>query len=792
MKEQKILLATLCLIIMCSIQSFSQEITQTIRGTVIDIDSKSPIIGATISVYEKGNILGTTSDINGDFRMDDLSLGRHQLEISYLGYKTLTMTGIMLDSGKELVLDIELEESIIQLETVEISATSAMDKSKPLNNFATVSSRTFSVEETSRYAAASFDPARMALNFAGVSTGASDDLFNEIIIRGNTPGGVLWRLEGIEIPNPNHFADVGNSGGAISMLSSSTLTNSDFYTGAFPSEFGNATSGVFDLKMRNGNNEKRESSFMFGALGVELSTEGPLSRASKSSYLVNYRYSTLALLQASGINPAGEILPTYQDLSFKLNFPTKKMGTFSIFGLGGNNLAADNPAEDPAEWEFDSDRRGFEENGTMGVVGLSHTVLLSPNSYLKTVAINSVEKQNEISFRLRDDFSKENTYSDEIKQLNHRVSMMYSKKVNAKNSMRLGAIYSHKKFNFKMDFIDSLGSPLLNRFNNTSATGLVQAYGQWKYKPSNKITINTGVHYSILTFNNAFAVEPRSAISYKINNKQELTFATGFHSRMENIAVYSFSGKFNDQEIVREKKNLGISKSFHNVLAYDIVFSDKLRLKAEAYYQYLFNIPIREDVSETFSMLNVKDVWDVIEEEYLVPEGTGTNIGLDLTLERFLNNGYYFLVTGSLYDSKYKTLSSEQYNTRFNGNYQISTLAGKEWKVGKNIFSLNGKFVNSGGGRIIPVDLAASIAQDDEVLLEDQGYSMRTGNYYRLDVGINYKINTKSATHTIMFDVQNVTNRENPAETFYNEETKALETEDLTGLFPFINYRIEF
>lgn len=792
MKDQKILLATLCLLFFCSIHSFSQDITQTIRGTVIDIDSRAPIIGATIAVIENTNLEGTTTDVDGNFRLDGLSLGRHQLEVSYLGYKPVTMAGIMLHSGKEVVLTIELEESVVQLETVQISANTSIDKSKPLNNFATVSSRTFSVEETSRYAAASFDPARMALNYAGVATGASDDLFNEIIIRGNTPGGILWRLEGIEIPNPNHFGDPGNSGGAISMLSSSTLTNSDFYTGAFPSEFGNATSGVFDLKMRNGNNEKRESSFMFGALGVELSTEGPFSKSSKASYLINYRYSTLALLQASGINPTGDILPTYQDLSFKFNFPTKKSGTFSVFGLGGNNLAADNPAQDSTEWERNSDRRGFEEKGSMGVAGLSHTLLLSSDSYLKTVGIISSEKVTEDSYRLRDDYSKESTYVDDIHQVTARVSMMYSKKINAKNNIRLGAIYSQKQFDFKMDYIDSLGTPLVNRFDNTSSTGLVQAYGQWKYKPSDKITFNAGMHYSLLTFNNAYAIEPRAAIAYTIDDRQSVTLASGLHSRMENIAVYSFSGRFNDQEIIREKKNLGLSKSFHNVLAYDFALSEKIRLKAEAYYQYLFNIPIREEASSSFSMLNTKDVFDIIEEEYLIPEGTGTNIGLDLTLERFLNQGYYFLITGSLYNSKYKTGTDQNYNTRFNGNYQISTLAGKEWKLGKNILGVNGKFVSSGGGRYIPVDFEASIAADDEILKEHLGYQSRTGNYYRLDMGISYKINKKRATHTIMFDIQNVTNRENPAETYYDEESQSLQTEDMTGLFPFINYRIEF
>jgi len=303
------------------------------------------LIGANILLV--GTERGASTDLDGSFELSEVSIGRHNLEVTYLGYEPLFLQNILLNSGKELVLNLEMIESTNTLNEVVVSAEKSIDKTKPLNSFATVSSRTFSVEETSRYAAAAYDPARMAQNYAGVSVGAGDDLFNAIIVRGNSSSGILWRLEGVEIPNPNHFGNIGNSGGAISMLSSTTLSNSDFYTGAFPAEFGNATAGVFDLNMRNGNNEQRETSVMLGALGVEFGTEGPLSKKHKGSYLLNYRYSTLALLELAGVNPTGDVLPTYQDLSFKLNLPTEKAGNFSIFGLGGNNLAAQRP-----EWEL--------------------------------------------------------------------------------------------------------------------------------------------------------------------------------------------------------------------------------------------------------------------------------------------------------------------------------------------------------------------------------------------------------------------------------------------------------
>ena len=793
MKKQLGLMAILCLLLCSAMKVDAQEITQTIRGSIKDIESQIPLIGATIQINEN---LNTTTDINGEFRIDEVPVGRHNIEILYIGYTPLVLSSILITSGKELVLNLEMEESAIQLDEVQISAETSIDKSRPLNTFATVSSRTFSIEETSRYAAASFDPARMALNYAGVATGASDDLFNEIIIRGNSPSGVLWRLEGIEIPNPNHFGDFGNSGGAISMLSSSTLTNSDFYTGAFPSEFGNATSGVFDLKMRNGNNEKRESSIMFGALGVELATEGPFAKNSKASYLVNYRYSTLALLQKTGINPTGDVLPTYQDLSFKLNFPTKNKGTISIFGLGGNNLAANNPAKDSTEWESNGDREGFDEIGNMGVAGLSHNYLLSNDSYLKTTVIGSIEKKTNEDYILDDNYNEVIHYKNNMQQVTARISSYYHKKLNAKTSYRIGGIYSHKKFDFSLDDSGDASNALVRLFDNTSNTGFIQAFSQMKFRLNDKFTLNAGLHYSHLTFNGANAIEPRAAISYKLASNQELTIASGLHSKMENIAVYSFEGKLNNGEtIVNNKRNLGLSKSFHNVIGYDITFGKKLRIKAEAYYQYLYNIPVRPDPNESFSILNAMDVWDVFGETILVPEGRGSNVGIDLTIEKFFTDGYYFMTTVSIYDSKYKTLNNVSRNTRYNGNYQFTTLGGKEFKLGrngKNIFGLNGKFVSSGGGRYTPIDIEQSIALEDEIFQEDRAFELRTGDYFRLDVGISFKINKAGSTHTIMLDIQNVTNRENPAGFEFDDDTLQLEQEDMTGLFPFFNYRVEF
>ena len=350
----------------------AQQLTQTVRGIVLDMDSEYPLIGATVMVIGTDPILAATTDIDGDFKIEGVPVGRQSLEIRYLGYETGFLTNLVVTSGKELVLNTQLRESAQQLEEIVVKATD--NKQEPLNEMASVSARSFSVEETRRYAAALLDPARMAQNYAGVSS-AGDDLSNEIVIRGNSPAYVQWRLEGIQIPGPNHFAAKGSSGGGISMLSSSMLTNSDFYTGAFPAEIGNALAGVFDLKFRNGNNEKREYSFMLGVIGTEVSAEGPFSPNSKASYLINYRYSTLKVLDQIGLSPVdiGDTDLDFQDLSFKFNFPTKKAGVFSLFGLGGLTRAGDVPAApDVSQWTSLDDVWSFNEDGNYGTVGLSH------------------------------------------------------------------------------------------------------------------------------------------------------------------------------------------------------------------------------------------------------------------------------------------------------------------------------------------------------------------------------------------------------------------------------------
>ena len=777
----------------------SQCPTQTIRGVVMDKENLMPLIGAEIAVLTTHPLLGTTSDLDGSFKIKQVPVGRHDLLISYLGYESLTIPNLLVTSGKEIVLNLELLESAVQLEVATVVAQH--DKTGTLNEMATVSARSFSVEETSRYAGSFYDPARMAMNYSGVTVGSSDDLSNDIVVRGNSPRGVMWRLEGVEIPNPNHFGSMGNSGGGISMLSSSTLSNSDFYTGAFPAEFGNALSGVFDLNMRRGNNEKREYAIMLGALGLEAAAEGPFRKGSQGSYLINYRYSTLALLEAAGLSPVGDVLPKYSDLSFKLNMPTEKAGTFALFGLGGTNSAMYHPETDSTTWDNDEGEWGFEEKQTIGTIGLSHQILLSDNSYLKTVAIASHDNLVEEDYWLdpENNYRKYLDVTNDVTSNAYRISTLYNHKVNAKNTFRSGLILSHLTFDFKYYDDDNFDEDKSTRqvllFDNHGETSTVQAYTQWKHRFNERWTLNTGLHFSQMLLNNKFSIEPRAALQWKTNEKQTLSVAVGLHSKMEHLAAYLFEGTLPDGTVRSKNDNLELTKSMHAVLGYDRRLTDNMRLKVEAYYQHLFDVPVENLPDSKRSLINAFDIWDIIGAEQVSNDGTGSNYGVDLTLEKFFSNNYYFLATGSVFRSQYTPIDGNEYPTRFDGRYNLTLLGGKEFKVGKNkknIIGLNGKLILAGGNRQYPIDLEKSIQNDEHKVFEDQPFAAKVGDYGRFDLGINYKINKANMTHTIMLDIQNVTNRLNTYIEYYDSDTQQIEKYTQTGLFPIFNYRIEF
>ncbi len=782
----------LSLFFISHMQNYAQELTQTIRGTVLDKQTQSPLPGAIISILNSDPILVTSTNEFGKFRLDNVPLGRKQIKISFVSYKEKAQT-VVLTSGKETVLTIELEESVLQGEEVVITAE--IDKTKTNNKMATVSSRVFSTEEANRYAGSRGDPARMAANFAGVS-GANDSR-NDIIVRGNSPLGVLWRLNGLDIPNPNHFGSMGSSGGPISILNNNTLDNSDFLTGAFPADYGNATAGVFDLKMRTGNNEKREFLGMVGFNGFELGTEGPFSKKKKNaSYMVNYRYSTLSVFKYLGLDfGTGSAVPQYQDVTFKIDMPTKKAGKFSVWGIGGLSkaeLLLSQQSKDNNLYGYSGRNMSFKSN--VGAGGISHTYLLNGTSYLKTNIGVTGQSNYIISDRVDTSANQQTVrpeYRNESYTTRYTANTTYNKKINSRNFINAG-VYIDLYNTSYVDSVDTYGTGFVTLRNYKGQTSLSRGFIQWKHNFSEKLSLNTGFTYQYLLLNKSKSPEPRLGLKYEINKKQSVSFGAGLHSQVQPLYIYFATANLGNGTVKETNRNLDFTKAAHAVIAYDVNLFNSVRIKTEIYYQYLYKIPVKSR-SDYFSAANLGADFNSPNLDSLVSNGTGENYGFEITLEKFYSKGYYFLVTASLFESKYKGSDGVVRNTAFNGNYVFNALAGKEFKIKeKHIFALDVKFTYAGGKRYVPIDLPASILANDEIRNGSLAYQPQYDPYVRLDVKPSYKINTKRFTHEISIDIQNVTKHNNIFQQQYDLTTQKIKTDYQLKFFVIPQYRLTF
>lgn len=781
---KKIVTTTLLLAILSL--GFSQSLTQTIKGQIVDEQSGTPIIGATAQVVGISPPLGAITDANGYYRIDNVPIGRQNLQVSYLGYEPAFLSEILVGSGKEVVIDIRLIESLQQLDEVVVTANS-QEKGQPQNELATISAISISVEETSRYASTFDDPARVALTYAGVQTGG-DDLLNEIVIRGNSPKGILWRMEGVEIPNPNHFGEQGSSAGGISMLSSAVLANSDFFTGAFPAQYGNATSGIFDLNLRKGNFDKREHSFQAGLLGIAASSEGPISSNSRGSYLVNYRYSTLGILSAVGLDILGEQEEiTFQDLSFKFHLPTKKLGSFSLWGLGGSNVYTYLPDLAFGETFYE------DASQDMGVVGLTNVLYISDDSFFETIL--SASHQN-ISYK--EDSLRIMTFDDESFIENQvRFSTFYSHKFSARHTMRVGAIFSRLSYNLREEFYDENEERYITAIDAEDHTEFYQTFANWQYRLNNNLTLNTGLHYSQFALNNKSYLEPRAGFKWN-TGKQIISGGFGLHSRMETVALYTVQQEREDGSLVQANKDLGFTQAIHGAIGYERLLRNDMRFKAEAYYQYLYNVPVwSNDTTSrfqelTYSTLNRLDGFDFSE---LANDGTGRNFGVEFTLEKFLTNGFYLLSTASLYRSLYSGSDGVERSTAFDGGYIFNILGGKEISVGKNgnnTLGLNGKIIMAGGKRQPPINLTASLEEGSNVFDFQNNYELQLDDFFRVDIGISYRKNREKTSSVISLSAQNLTQRENESFRFFDSRRQEIVSDTQLSFFPNLSYKIEF
>jgi len=733
--------AILILLSVFALQGFSQ--TQTIKGTIIEAGSGIPLPFANVILLNTNSNIGTTSDEVGNFIIRDVPIGRYDIQASFVGYESSIKKDIEVTSSRAIQLEFILQESFSTLEEVVVKPN--IDKEQALNSMALISARMLSVEEANRYAGGFDDPARLASSFAGVSSGVNN---NGIVVRGNAPKSLQWKLEGIEIPNPNHFADLASfGGGALTALSSQLLANSDFLTGAFPSEYSNALSGVFDIKMRKGNNENREHTFQLGALGIDFSSEGPFKKGKQASYLFNYRYSTFGLV--GKITGAEEGIE-YQDLSFKLNFPTKKAGVFSVWGIGLLDGIIVSEEPDSSNWEYETDGERYDADQYMLATGINHKLILNNRAYLQsTFALTT--SQTDLQIRQLDNSL---ILQDRSNVLTTNSTFVFkttlNSKLNKKHTNRTGFLATRLDYKTLLQNRFSTSSNLQTLVNENGNSLLLTAFTSSNLRVSDKFTFNLGINTQLFTLNNNYTVEPRLALKWDINTQQNLGLAYGLHSRLEKLNYYFTKDEMTNTHL---NKDLDFTKSHHFVISYSLKLSDFWLFKIEPYYQFLFDVPV------------------------------------------IRNSYFYSMLTASVFNSEYLDGLDVWRNTRFNKNYILNLLAGKEWYFGENnrkIFGVNIRMTAQGGDRYVPYFEQESINTQNVIFDYNNAFSEKFDPNLILHFSTNYKINKEKTTHEFALKILNATGYGDFQGFKYNQQTMEIDETSEVIFIPNLSYKISF
>ena len=772
----------------------TETIAKEISGKVTDAEDQSPIIGAHVILKNSSPVLGGITDINGEFSIAMPQQEELVLQVSYVGYKKKE---ISLSFSVDLMDKVSIHLEADMLEDIIITASSDPE---PINEFAEVSSKFISMKEADKMPGGFNDIGRMAQNFSGVQK--SDDASNEIVVRGNNPGSVLWRIEGIDVPNPNHFAELGTSGGPLSLLNTNTIQDSDFYTGAFPAEYGNATGAAFDIRLKNGNKERIRYMGQLGFNGIEAMAEGPIKRGSDATFFINYRNSNLTLIEKMNLIDFDVHLgvPTFNDLAFKANIPTGKFGQFSVFGITGKSdvsteasriIRKENATEE-AKLKAKDEGKDEHYGSLSGIYGLKHQYLLNEKTWIESslsytrsdayVNIDTLDKSYDPHRQYEQSFL-ENRFAIRSK-LNHRI--------NDQQLLSTGFAYTHLLYNFEQ----SMFFPDLNAFGKIAEedgnAALIQSFLQYKYQTKDKkLSVSPGLHYQHFAYNNTFAIEPRLSVAYHLNDAHNLTLGLGKHSQLLPINVYFQHAAA--QETSTHSHKLDLQKSMHYVLGHQWMINDKFNLNSEIYYQSLYNIPVSYGVFNSWSMVNgINSEFNGNQPLSLVDEGLGRNYGLDISMEYADDRGWHGMINTSLFQSKYTGSDGIWRNTTWNGNYLLNAIIGKNLELGKHQLNFNLKTNWTGGRRYTPIDLEASREQGRTVRHEDKAFSVSYPDYFKMDFRVGYLIPAGKTKHEIALDFQNITNRKNVFYQTYSPSSKKIKTVHQLEFFPVFQYRIFF
>jgi len=772
----------LVLLLCCTIflsKTDAQIYKQNIQGQIVDQITLKYVAKAKIVLLFNGNSIDSLyTDSKGFFIFNNINVGKYDLLIDHLAYLPEIKTDVLLTSSRPKVIEVALQKKFKVLE--EVTILPMQNRKQALNNMSTQSAISIDAKTARKIAGGLDDPIRVAANFAGInSNGSFSDNF--ISVRGNSPRALKYYFDGLELPNPTHFARIGSSGGTFTVFSLRLLGNSDFFSGAFPAEYSNSVGGIFDVNFKKGNSNNHEFALEVGTLGIDVSSEGPINANKKSSYTTNFRYATIGLARLIGYPTQ----PTYTDFAFNLNFPIDDKSNLKIYSINGISDRLREAEKDVSLWEEGLDRYELSLNSKLFSIGSTYSRYIGKNTLFKVAALTAYTNQQDNRIFLLYDLTEIPRGINEYTTI--PINLATSLKTSFRNLL-VKAGLSSNFVNHKYNYYATVDT-IISEYPKTETTGNIiqtKAYLQTKIALNKNFNINAGINAIYQNINNETVIEPRIGLVFNAQKNKRFSVAYGKHSQFYEYSVYNFEDEGNFPNL-----NLKAIKAHHFGIAYNTQLL-KHTINIESFYQLLYDVPV--EPGGTFSLINLSELNEL---RTLVNQGKGKNYGIDFSIEKYITNSWYYNVNASYIKSLYTGGDNVWRSTEFDFNYNVKLLAGKDFEVGKrknkkNNLSLNATFSAIGGRPYTPVDLLASAKVQSTIYNESIAFSQREEGLLVLDFTVIYQTNKEKRSTFWTFQIKNLFSSADAVYREYDVVTRQEVIVASSSFFPVISYGLEF
>lgn len=762
MNKLRIIVTIFCTVIATNIFA---EINGTIKGKIIDITTKQPLVG--VNVLLVGTNLGASSDEKGDFLIPNVPVGTYKLKFMYIGYKSKIKTDVIVKPGRDTFIQMELAESIVEGETITVTADYFQkDETAP------ISAVNFSREEIRRAPGVGGDISRIMSTLPGVSQ--QTDQFNDLIVRGGSPVENGYYLDNIPIPNINHFPVLGAAGGAIGILNVDFINDVNFYAGGFSASYGDRLSSIMNISYREGNCESVDLQLDLNMAGFGGQAEGPLP-GRKGSWLISGKRSYLDLIQ-DAIGTTGET-PRYGDLQGKIDYelnPANKITALYIY--------APSSRFDDRESAMENGRLEYTTNweALQNTAGVNWRSLWSKNGYSNTsLSFSQISTESENHFIASDEISQKSSVSENtfaIRNVNFYRFDRWHKIEFGFESKYLLADYNY----FYAADTNYAGLPTNElRVKQNFNSPQIAAFTSFIWQPFEQFRATIGLHTDYNDVNEIFHFSPRLAMSYDVNSRLTLNASAGIF--YQSLPLFLLS----QNETNRKLNNL---KSTHYLVGVDYLLTADTRLTLELYNKKYQDFPLSSTYPQFFILDQGTNYQAYNNYGKLVSSGKSYASGVDLLIQKKLAEDFYGTIGASWFRSRYKDYNGTWRDRKFDNKVILQIVGG--YKLNKN-WETSIRWSYAGGAPYTPFDIEKSKELNTGIYDLEKFNAERMPDYNSLNVRVDRRINFQNSSVVAYLSIWNLYNRKNEALYVWNRNNKEVRTLYQWSFLPIVGIEYE-